>query len=154
MSFEPTPAGTYGARQPGSLVRMVNRFTMRLIVRKGGGTLGKADALVLTTIGRKSGEPRKSPVAWFPGENGSWLIVASANGAARHPAWYLNLAARPDEATIETGGLKTEVAAEQLQGAERETAWRRIVAARSRYADYATRTDREMPVIRLTSRAN
>ncbi|MFJ4845531.1 MULTISPECIES: nitroreductase family deazaflavin-dependent oxidoreductase [unclassified Streptomyces] len=153
MSFKPTAAGTYGARRPGAMVRMVNKFTMRTIVRNGGGRLGKVDALVLTTVGRKSGEPRKSPVAWFPGEDGAWLIVASANGAARHPAWYLNLAARPDEATIESGGRTTEVTAEQLDGEEREAAWRRIVAAQAQYARYASRTDRELPVIRLTPRS-
>lgn len=152
MSFTPTAGGTYGARQPGGLVRRVNAFTMRRVVRRGGGRLGNVDALVLTTIGRKSGEPRKSPVAWFPGADGSWVIVASANGAAKHPAWYLNLAARPDEVTIETDGRKTDVTAEQLRGAEREAAWTEIATARPQYALYAQKTDREMPVIRLTRR--
>ncbi|MFD8076752.1 nitroreductase/quinone reductase family protein [Streptomyces sp. NPDC059718] len=155
MSFVPTPSGTYGARQPGALVRWVNTVAMRRILRQGGGgKLGGTDALVLTTIGRKSGESRESPVAWFAGPDGSWLIVASANGAARHPAWYHNLAARPEEVSISTDGRRTEVTAVQLHGAERAAAWEQIVAARPQYARYAQKTDRELPVIRLTSRSS
>ncbi|MEV6591186.1 nitroreductase/quinone reductase family protein [Streptomyces acidicola] len=45
---------------------------------------------------KKSEEPRVSPVCWFPGDNGSWLILASVNGAPKNPAWYYNLTAHPD----------------------------------------------------------
>jgi deazaflavin-dependent oxidoreductase (nitroreductase family) len=128
---------------------------MRRIVRKGGGkTLGGLDALVLTTLGRKSGEPRTSPVCWFPGAADTWLIVASANGAAKHPAWYYNLAAHPDQAHIATSGRTVAVTAEQLHGQEREDAWRQITGASARFAQYQSKTDRELPVIRLTSRTS
>jgi deazaflavin-dependent oxidoreductase (nitroreductase family) len=60
------------------------------------------DALVLTTIGRTSGLERPTPVGWFLGQDDSRLIVASAIGAARNPAWYDNLAAHPDQVWIET----------------------------------------------------
>ncbi|MEU0842154.1 nitroreductase/quinone reductase family protein [Streptomyces sp. NPDC005962] len=127
---------------------------MRQIVRKGGGKmLGGLDALVLTTVGKKSGEPRKSPVCWFPGEDGSWLIVASANGAAKNPAWYYNLAAHPDQASITLTGRTVPVVAEQLHGEERERAWRGIVNASERFGQYEQKTDRELPVIRLTPRS-
>ena len=59
------------------------------------------DALVLTTIGRTSGLERPTPVGWFLGQDDSRLIVASAIGAARNPAWYDNLAAHPDQVWIE-----------------------------------------------------
>lgn len=124
---------------------------MRQVLRKGGGKmLGGLDALVLTTLGRKSGEPRVSPVCWFPGENGSWLIVASANGAARNPAWYHNLAAHPGEARIAVSGRTVRVTAEQLHGEELARAWRGITDASARFARYQQKTDRELPVIRLT----
>lgn len=110
------------------------------------------NALVLTTVGRKSGIERQTPVGWFPGEDDSWLIVASAAGAAGHPAWYYNLAAHPDKLWVESAGTRTAVKAEQLRGAEREEAWRQITAAAPRFAQYQEGTDRELPVIRLTHR--
>jgi deazaflavin-dependent oxidoreductase (nitroreductase family) len=67
----------------------------RRIRRKGGGKFMGFNALVLTTVGHKSGLERTTPVGWFPGQDGSWLIVASANGAVGNPAWYYNIAARP-----------------------------------------------------------
>jgi deazaflavin-dependent oxidoreductase (nitroreductase family) len=112
------------------------------------------NALVLTTIGRKSGVERQTPVGWFPGKDGSWLIVASAAGAPRNPAWYYNLAARPDQVWIETAGRKVAVTAEQLHGAEREEAWRQITAAAPRFAGYQQATDRELPIIRLVPRSS
>lgn len=151
MTFS-TPDGTYGARQPGGAVRWLNKLTMLRIVRKGGGRMMGIDALVLTSTGRKSGEPRKSPVAWFPDTGDGWLIVASANGGAKNPAWYHNLAAHPDKAQIAMGGRTVDVVAVQLHGEEREEVWSRITGASPRFALYEQRTDRELPVIRLTSR--
>jgi deazaflavin-dependent oxidoreductase (nitroreductase family) len=110
------------------------------------------NALVLTTTGRKSGLERQTPVGWFPGPDGSWLIVASAAGAARNPAWYYNLAAHPDQVWIELPGRKVAVTAQQLHGAERDQAWRQITAAVPRFAAYQQATDRELPIIRLVPR--
>ena len=153
MSFTTRP-GTYGARQPGTAVRWLNKVIVRRIVRNGGGKmLGGLDALVLSTLGKRSGERRVSPVCWFPGEEGTWLIVASANGAAKNPAWYHNLAAHPDSAEITLEGTTVPVTAEQLHGEERERAWRGITEASERFAEYERKTDRELPVIRLTPRS-
>ena len=104
MSFD-TPNGTKGAHQPraGRLMRWFNTFAINGI-RKSGKFMGGMDALVLTTIGRKSGVERSSPVGYFPGEDGSWLIVASAAGAPKNPAWYYNIAEHPDKVQIETAG--------------------------------------------------
>jgi deazaflavin-dependent oxidoreductase (nitroreductase family) len=71
---------------------------------------------LLATIGRTSGVERQTPVGWFPDQDGSWLIVASAAGAARNPAWYHNLAAHPDQVWIETAGRRVAMTAEQLHG--------------------------------------
>lgn len=90
MGFD-TPAGTRGARLPsGAVFRWVNKMAAGRLRRKGGKMMG-LNALVLTTVGRKSGAERTNPVGWFPGPDGSWLIVASAAGATRNPAWYLSL---------------------------------------------------------------
>ena len=149
MSFD-TPNGTRGGRQPkGALLRWGNRFAARRISRTGKVPGLGFNALVLTTVGRKSGEERKSPVGWFPGQDGSWLIVAAAAGAPKNPAWYYNLAANPDRAQIEIRGQTVAVTAEQLHGAEREQAWQLITAAAPQFGKYEEHTDRELPVIRL-----
>jgi deazaflavin-dependent oxidoreductase (nitroreductase family) len=154
MSFT-TPNGTRGARQPkaGRMLTWFNELAARRIRRKGGKVMG-FDALVLTTVGAKSGAERTNPVGWFPaGDDDSWLIVASAAGAPKNPAWYYNLAAHRDKVTIEVPAGKIPVTAEQLHGAERDAAWQRITKAVPRFAQYEAKTDRELPVIRLTRRA-
>jgi deazaflavin-dependent oxidoreductase (nitroreductase family) len=149
MSFD-TPAGTRGGRQPaGWAFRWGNKVMARRIRRKRDGKFMGFNALVLTTIGRKSGLERTNPVGWFPGKDSSWLIVASANGAIGNPAWYYNIAAHPDKVQIELDGRKIPVVAEQLHGAERDLAWQQITAAAPRFAQYEQKTDRKLPVIRL-----
>ena len=152
MSFD-TAAGSRGARQPsGFVLRAVNNMMAGRIRRKGGKVMG-FNALILTTVGRKTGAERTTPVGWFPGQDGSWLIVASANGAAGNPAWYYNIVAHPNQVQIEVEGRKVAVAAEQLHGPERAAAWQQITASAPRFAQYQQKTDRELPVIRLVPRS-
>jgi deazaflavin-dependent oxidoreductase (nitroreductase family) len=122
-------------------------------IRRRGGQFMGMNALVITTIGRKSGAERSTPVGWFPGEDGSWLIVASAAGAPKNPAWYDNIAAHPDKIRIELAGRTIAVTADQLHGPERERAWRQITTAAPRFAQYEEKTDRELPIIRLVPRS-
>lgn len=151
MAFD-TRAGTRGARQPraGLILRLVNKATSSRI-RRTGKLMGTG-ALILTTVGARTGAERTTPVGWFPGPDGSWLIVASAAGAAGNPAWYYNIAAHPDEVKIEVDGQTVPVAAEQVHGAERDQAWQQITAAAPRFAQYQSKTDRELPVICLVRR--
>ncbi|OLF07152.1 nitroreductase [Actinophytocola xinjiangensis] len=153
MTFN-VPSGTRGARQPkaSAFLRLMNNAAMKRVRRKGGRVMGM-NALVLHTVGARSGAERATPLAWFPGEDGSRLIAASAAGAQANPAWYHNLAANPDKVHIEIDGGKVPVDVEQLHGAEREAAWKTIVTATARFAQYQEKTDREIPVIRLTPRA-
>ncbi|SDU36586.1 nitroreductase family deazaflavin-dependent oxidoreductase [Gordonia westfalica] len=149
MSFE-TSTGTRGGRVPkGPLMRIVNTIVTPRIRRKG--QFGGSNALVLHTTGAKSGKERSNPLAWFPGPDGSWLIVASANGAVNNPGWYHNLKANPDEARIEVDGKTVEVRAQQLHGDERAAAWKQI-SENERFAGYQEKTDRELPIIKLTPR--
>ena len=153
MSFD-TAAGTRGARQPsGFALRAVNKLMASRIRRRDGGKVMGFNALILTTVGRKTGAERMTPVGWFPGQDGSWLIVASANGAAGNPAWYYNIAAHPDQVRIEVEGRKVAVVAEQLHGAERAEAWQQITTSAPRFARYQQKTDRELPIIHLVPRA-
>jgi len=133
------------------MVRWVNKFAMGR-VRRGGKFMGM-DTLVLTTIGRKSGERRSTPVGWFTGPDGKWFIVASAAGARSNPAWYLNLAAHPDRVTIEVGGESIPVTARELHDSERDDAWASITTAAPQFTKYEQKTDRELPVIELSRRS-
>jgi deazaflavin-dependent oxidoreductase (nitroreductase family) len=154
MSFN-TRNGTRGARQPkaGRLMKWFNDRAAKRIRGKSGKFMG-FDALVLTTIGARSGVARTNPVGWFPtGDEDSWLIVASAAGAPKNPAWYHNIAAHPDRVTIEMAGRTIPVTAEQLHGPARDEAWQRITTAAPRFRQYQVKTDRELPIIRLTRRA-
>ena len=154
MSTFDARLGTRGARQNGRIMLWINGFVARR-VRKGSKTPGlDFDMLLLTTTGRKSGLERTSPLGWVSDGNGGWLIAASANGAASIPAWYHNLAAAPDKARIEVNGTTIPVSAEQLHGTEREAAWQTLTAAIPRFARYPEKTDREIPVIRLTRRSS
>src|SRR4029450_4472126 len=86
MSFD-TPAGTRGTRIPrssGRVSRWMGRWMTNQPRRKGYTFMGM-DVLFLTTIGRRTGQRRETPVAWFPDGEDAWLIVASAAGTARTP---------------------------------------------------------------------
>ena len=153
MSFD-TENGTRGARQPtGAFLRWTNTLMSRRIARKGKAPGMGFDALVLITLGAKTGEERRIPLGWFPGQDGSWLIVAAAAGAPKNPAWYYNLAAHPDRVSVQIPGGTVTVTAEQLHGAEREKAWNQIVTASAQFAKYQQKTDRELPVIRLAKKS-
>lgn len=154
MTFEKTARGSYGARMP-DIGTPVAKWAGRLMIkryRRGGGKPAMGmNLLVLATIGARSGQRRETLLGSFPDGDGAWLIVASAAGSASNPAWYHNIAAHPDDVEIEVGGKKVKVTATQLSGAEREEAWRKITAEQPRYAGYATKTDRTIPVIRLSA---
>ena len=153
MSFDATN-GTRGARQPGgAFMSWFNRRMAKKIRGKGGKAMG-LDPLLLITIGAKSGQTRETPVARFAGPDGSWFVVASANGAANNPAWYHNVAAHPDQVRIVVDGVESAVTAEQLHGQDRAQAWQQICSAQPRFAKYETKTDRVIPIIKLTARSS
>ncbi len=150
MSFQKAPSGTRGSRfsMPGGVARFLSRMLIKQH-RRGGNKFQGMDILYLTTTGAKSGAERQAPLSYFVDSDDGWLVVASSGGAARHPGWYHNIAAHPDRIWAEVGGQRMRVSAEQLDGAAREQAWNRIVAAQPRYAAYQQKTDRALPVIRL-----
>jgi deazaflavin-dependent oxidoreductase (nitroreductase family) len=154
-TFDARPGTRGGQQVRGRLALWINGFVARLVRKGSKNPPGfDFDILLLTTTGRKSGLERTSPLGWVSDGNGGWLIAASANGAAAIPAWYHNLAAAPDQARIEIGGATIPVSAEQLHGAERTAAWQALTAAIPRFGKYAEKTDREIPVIRLTPRSS
>ena len=107
---------------------------------------------MLETTGARSGQPRRAVLGYIEEPPDAWLVIASAVGSAHHPAWLYNLAKRP-QATIEFGdGERVEVRAESLEGDELERAWARIAIDAPEYVKYRSKTDRELPVVRLRRR--
>jgi deazaflavin-dependent oxidoreductase (nitroreductase family) len=104
-------------------------------------------------VGRHSGEPRTTPLAWFPDGEDAWLVVGSGGGDL-HPDWFANLVAHPDRTAVELPGKPTvPVTPRRLEGAEREDAWRRITDAQPRLGKYQAKSNRTYPVIRLSASA-
>ncbi|HEY8339716.1 MAG TPA: nitroreductase family deazaflavin-dependent oxidoreductase [Egibacteraceae bacterium] len=141
------------AGRPGRVSRWLqhraNARTITRIRRKGGRAMGM-DLLILHTRGRRSGQPRETPLAWFRDDEGGWLVVASGGGD-RDPDWYANLEAHPDRVAVELHGAgPVPVRAQRLEGDERERAWQRIAAAQPRIAKYQRKHERVYPVLRLT----
>ncbi|WP_238014339.1 nitroreductase family deazaflavin-dependent oxidoreductase [Dactylosporangium sp. AC04546] len=125
---------------------------MIAIHKRTGDRFAGMDLLYLTTVGARTGRERVSPMARFADGDGAWLVVASNNGGDRHPAWYHNLRAHPDQVTVEIGGRRVPARAEELTGAERDAAMQRIAAGQPRFGQYERKTTRTLPVIRLSAR--
>jgi deazaflavin-dependent oxidoreductase (nitroreductase family) len=147
VTVELTPQGTRGAKIPGFVRTLMRVFNG--VIARGMRFFGK-HVLELTTVGAKTGRSRTVTLAWFPDGDNAWLVVASFAGAAKHPAWYVNMAKNPDKVWIAVNGRRLKVRPESLRGAERTDAWRRITAVAPTYATYQVNTDREIPVVRLT----
>ncbi len=111
------------------------------------GGSGLVPTLLLTTIGRHSGEARATPLLYQPSGQGM-IVVASKGGAAQHPDWYLNLLANPD-CRVQQGRFEYAARARTLDGAERTKYWTWMVNFWPQYTDYQARTDREIPVVVL-----
>jgi deazaflavin-dependent oxidoreductase (nitroreductase family) len=106
--------------------------------------------IIVTNVGGKSGKVRKTPLMRVE-YGGAYALVASVGGAPKHPQWYFNLRANPERVAIQDGAEPFDVVVRELSGQERETWWQRAVAAYPPYAEYQTRTQRQIPVF-LASR--
>ncbi|MFF4952698.1 nitroreductase/quinone reductase family protein [Streptomyces chattanoogensis] len=107
--------------------------------------------VILTATGARSGLPRRTPLACLPEDGGSWLLVGSNFGRPEHPAWTGNLLKHPD-AEVSWRGRDIPVRARLLAGAERERAWRAVLAFWPPYAVYQARVEREIRLFRLERR--
>lgn len=114
----------------------------RLMARLAG-----IEMLLLTTTGRKTGQPRTQPLACFH-DGDDVVVVASNNGLEHDPAWWKNLEARP-QAEVRLGRDRFRVRAELATGSDRERLWPWLVERNPAYARYERRTSREIPVVLL-----
>ena len=108
--------------------------------------------VVFTTRGAKSGKVRKNPLMKVE-HDGVYAMVASQGGAPKHPTWYFNLKAHPDQVTVQDGEQVWDGQAREISGEEKAVWWERAVAAFPDYADYQRKTDREIPVVLVEPRA-
>jgi deazaflavin-dependent oxidoreductase (nitroreductase family) len=109
-----------------------------------GTTLNGVPVVVVTSLGAKSGRLRKNPVMRVE-HDGSYALVASQGGAPEHPAWYHNLVGHP-RVDLQDGPERREYTVRLADGEERARWWERAVEVWPAYAEYQTKTDREIPV--------
>ena len=107
--------------------------------------------VVVTMRGARSGNVRKIALMRVE-RDGEYALVASKGGAPENPEWYHNLLAHPDEVQVQDGAVPVDMTVRELQGDERATWWDRSVAVYPSYAEYQTKTDRQIPVLLASPR--
>lgn len=103
--------------------------------------------LALTTVGRRSGQPRRTMLIYGE-DNGNYVIVASRGGAPTHPLWYLNLVEEP-EVEVQIKADRFRARTRTATGEERTRLWNMMAEIWPAYNDYQTKTKREIPVVVL-----
>jgi deazaflavin-dependent oxidoreductase (nitroreductase family) len=125
------------------------------LYERSGGTEGTTfldtglPVVIVTMRGRHSGKLRKAPVMRVE-HDGQYAIVASKGGDPKHPGWYWNLAAHPDDVTLQDGPELRAVSVREVEGDERARWWARAVEAYPPYAEYQEATARRIPVFVTT----
>lgn len=135
---------------PGTDISLLNAEHVR-VYRETNGERGYlwngVPILLVTTKGRKSGEPRTIPIIFTP-YGGSYVIIASKGGSPTHPLWYLNLSEDP-HVQVQVKGDRFEALARTAESPEREQLWAEAVTAWPNYNIYQSRTERRIPVVVL-----
>jgi deazaflavin-dependent oxidoreductase (nitroreductase family) len=153
MSVTLPPNGTYGTKPPVPLpfVRGFLALNVALYPLLGRRIhIGEGRMCVIETTGARTGRRRRTPLVGFLEPGGTWLLVASNGGAQRHPQWVRNLVRNPDDAIFDVDGQKMKVSAASLEGDERDRAWDWLMQKAPLYGRYQQKTDRVIPLIRLT----
>lgn len=131
----------------------VHRTLLKLSFGKFGWDVAGMAALELTTVGRKSGQPRSVMLTAPLVEGDTIVIVASRGGDDIHPAWFHNLTANPDVEVSFRGGPKRPMTARVADADERARMWPIITSKYKNYAGYQEKTSREIPLVLLTPKA-
>ncbi len=118
--------------------------------RLGGTWLRGAPVMLLTYTGRKSGEKRTTPLLYLRDGN-DIVIVGSQGGMSKHPLWFLNLEANPD-CEVEIGPVRTLMRSRRVTDDEKARLWPRLTEMYRDFDDYQARTERNIPVLRLSPR--
>jgi deazaflavin-dependent oxidoreductase (nitroreductase family) len=133
----------------GKDIREINVRTIEQF-RVGGEIEGmqRDRLLLLTTVGRRTGKPRTTPLM-FHREGDALLVIASNIGAPVHPDWYFNLVAHP-RVTVEVGDQNYDADARSTSADKREHLWTMLKQEYPFFADHEAKTDRTIPVVALT----
>jgi deazaflavin-dependent oxidoreductase (nitroreductase family) len=122
----------------------INAFLIRTTRGQIGAQLGTQTILILNTVGRKSGQLRSIPIAYFFYE-GKYLIVESNWGRDQHADWYFNLLKQP-QVSIEVKGKRIPVNARFAEGEEYDRLWDYVTKKHSPYLEYQKMTSRKLPI--------
>ena len=113
-----------------------------------GTELKGRPVILLTTIGAKTGKIRKTPLMRVE-HGGEYAVVASLGGAPKNPVWYYNIVANP-RVELQDGAETKDYDSREVFGDEKAAWWERAIATWPDYAEYQTKTDRQIPVFVLT----
>jgi len=122
-------------------------FFYKLSGGRIGGRIHKADVLLLTTTGRKTGKKRTTPLLYVRDGN-RLVIIASNGGRPIDPSWWMNLKRNPI-AMVQVKSLKETIYAQRAIGSEKERLWRLMTNVYPAYDNYLKKTDRDIPVVVL-----
>jgi deazaflavin-dependent oxidoreductase (nitroreductase family) len=131
----------------------VHRGIMMLSFGKLGWKGAGMPVVELTTTGRKSGQPRTVLLTSPYQEGDTVVVVASRGGDPTHPAWFVNLRDNPDVVVTMAGKPKRPMHAAVASADERARLWPLVIKDHKNYADYQTKTDREIPLVLLTPKS-
>ena len=152
MVIVKSKAGTGGMRGA-RMANLVARLMRPVLIwhhRRHGDTFRGREVLYLSTVGARTGQRRRTALGYLADGEDALLVVASMGGAAHNPGWYHNIVAHPDQVWIEVRGRRHRVTPEQLEAEPRAEAWVRITTSRPSMAQYQEKTDRILPILRLT----
>lgn len=129
-------------------MNFLHRVVMKASFGRVGWSAWDMPVVELTTIGRKSGQPRTVLLTSPMQEGSTYVVVASRGGDDEHPAWFLNLR---DNASVEVTikGKKQAMHARVADADERARLWPLVIADHKNYAGYQSKTDREIPLVLL-----
>ena len=130
----------------------IHKTMLTLSFGKLGWKAGGMPVLKVTTVGRKSGEPRTVMLTSPVQVGDTIVIVASKGGEDHHPAWYLNLLAKPEVQVEWKGKAAKTMIATTATAAEKAELWPKIVAAYKGYGGYQKRTERDIPLVFLNAK--
>jgi len=131
-------------------MRAHNRNLIAQFRADGGMSMGDRPLLLLTTIGRRTGEERTTPMMYVR-DGGRLMVIASNNGATRDPDWFRNLVANPD-VTVELPGETFPAKAQPLREPEYARHWAAVKQKHPFFADHEQRAGRRIPLVELIRR--
>ena len=147
--LKPKQIESLNSPKVGTAIKWMSK-AQTFVFKKTNGKFGNkflkgAEVGILTTIGRKTGEPRESPLLFLQ-EGQRIVLVASQGGRATNPMWYLNLVANP-QVTFQTKSGLFELTARDATDPERDEYWPKLDAMYSDFVNYRSYTDRKIPIV-------